>query len=108
MDRSNYRGLFGWNEKGGEAYLPLLGVLFEQAGEQGPALRAQGAWETDVLHEDELKQLLVVLVVEGQPTTHHLVHDHAQTPPVHRPAIVIVLQNLDNTGQPQLNRIQLY
>ena len=74
--------------------VPFVGVLDEQAGQQGLGVRRQRSGELDVLHQDELKQLLVVLVVEGQPAAHHLVRHHAQTPPVHRPAVVVVLQDL--------------
>lgn len=76
---------------------PLLGVLLEQAGQQGLGLGRQVLGEADLLHEDQLKEALVVLVVEGQPAAHHLVHDHAQPPPVHCSTVVVVLQHL--TGQ---------
>ena len=79
--------------------VPFVGVLDEQAGQQGLGVRRQRSGELDVLHEDELKQLLVVLVVKGQPAAHHLVRHHAQTPPVHRPTIVVVLQNLQSVGR---------
>lgn len=76
------------------AILPFVGVFDEQAGQQRLGVRGQRARELDVLHEYEFKQLLVVLVVEWQASTHHLVRHHTQTPPVHRPAVVIVLQDL--------------
>jgi hypothetical protein len=74
--------------------VPLLGVLDEQAGEQCLGILGQGAWELDLLQQDELKQHVVVAVIEGQAAAHHLVHDHARAPPVHRPPVVIVLQHL--------------
>ena len=77
--------------------LPLLRVLLQQACQQGLGLGGQVLGEADLLHQDELKEALVVLVVEGQPAAHHLVHDHAQAPPVHRPAVVVVLQHLRAT-----------
>lgn len=86
-----------FSEEGGEKAWgapPLLGVLLEQPCEQGLGLGAECAWEADLLQEDEFEEALVVLVVEGQAAAHHLVHDHAQPPPVHRPAIVIVFQHL--------------
>lgn len=72
----------------------MLGVLLEQASQQGLGLGGQVLGEADLLQEDQLKETLVVLVVEGQPAAHHLVHDHAQTPPVHRSTVVVVLQHL--------------
>lgn len=75
-------------------HVPFVGVFDEQAGQQRLGVRGQRARELDVLHEYEFKQLLVVLVVEWQASTHHLVRHHTQTPPVHRPAVVIVLQDL--------------
>lgn len=36
----------------------------------------------------------MVLVVERQSTAHHLVRHHTQTPPVHCPTVVVVLQDL--------------
>lgn len=58
-------------------HAPLLGVLLEQASQQGLRLWSQVLGEADLLHEDKLKQTLMVLIVKGQPATHHLVHDHA-------------------------------
>ncbi len=75
-------------------HTPFVGVFDEQAGQQGLGVGRQSAWELDVLHEDELKQLLMVLVVERQSSTHHLIRNHTQTPPVHRPTVVVVLQDL--------------
>jgi len=71
-------------------HTPLFGILFEQAGQQGLGFGRQVLGEADLLHENKFKETLVVLVVEGQPTAHHLVHDHAQPPPVHRSAVVVV------------------
>lgn len=45
----------------------------------------------------------MILVVEGQPAAHHLVHDHTQPPPVHRPAIIIVLKNLKEKAAENLS-----
>lgn len=74
---------------------PLLRVLLQQSSQQGLGLWPKCSWEADLLHEDELKEALMILVVEGQAATHHLVHDHAQPPPVHRTPVVIVLQHLE-------------
>lgn len=71
-------------------HTPFVGVFDEQAGQQRLGISRQRARELDVLHEDELKQLLVVLVVERQSAAHHLVHHHAKTPPIHGAAIVVV------------------
>ncbi|KAG8143730.1 hypothetical protein E2320_000909 [Naja naja] len=60
------------------------------AGQQGLGFRAEGAGEADLLQEDQLEEALMVLAVEGQPAAHHLVHDHAQAPPVHGPAIIVL------------------
>lgn len=76
--------------------IPLFGVLLEQASQQGLGLGRQVPGEADLLHEDELKQTLMVLVVERQTAAHHLIHDYTQTPPVHCPAIVIIFQDLRN------------
>lgn len=73
---------------------PFVGVFDEQTGQQRLGVCRQSARELDVLHQDELKQLLMVLVVERQPATHHLIGHHTQTPPVHRPTVVVVLQDL--------------
>ena len=75
-------------------HAPFVGVFDEQAGQQRLGVGRQSARKLDVLHEDELEQLLVVLVVEGKSAAHHLVRHHAQTPPVHRPTVVVVLQDL--------------
>jgi len=74
--------------------LPLFGVFLEQTGQQGFGVRRERSREADVLHQDELEQTLVILVIERQPAAHHLVHHHSQTPPVHRTAVVVVLQHL--------------
>lgn len=79
--------------------LPLHWVFLEKAGEQRACLWAERAGKADVFHEDELKQLFMVLVVKRQPATHHLVHHHAKTPPVHSTAIVVVLQHLRGRGK---------
>lgn len=78
--------------------LPFVGVLDEQPRQQRLGVCRQRPWELDLLHEDQLEQFLVVLVVERQAATHHLVRHHAQTPPVHRPPVVVVLQHLE-TGK---------
>jgi len=44
--------------------------------------------------EDKIEQNLVVAVVKGQVTAHHLVHHHAQSPPVDAASIVVVLRQL--------------
>lgn len=74
--------------------VPFVRVLDEQPWQQRLGVGRQGSWELNLFHEDELEQLLVVLVVERQATAHHLVRHHTQTPPVHRPPIVVVLQYL--------------
>jgi len=70
--------------------VPLFGVLFQQAGQQGLGLRRQVPGEADLLHENEFKQTLMVLVVERQTAAHHLIHNYTEAPPVHRPAVVII------------------
>lgn len=69
---------------------PLFRVLLQKTSQQGLGFGGQIPGETDLLHENEFKQTLVVLVVERQPATHHLIHDYAQTPPVHCPSVVII------------------
>lgn len=36
----------------------------------------------------------MVLVVKRQTAAHHLIHDDTQAPPVHRPAVVVIFQDL--------------
>lgn len=79
--------------------LPLHRVFLEKAREQRARLWAERAGKADVFHEDELKQLFMVLVVKRQPAAHHLVHHHAKTPPVHSTAVVVVLQHLRGRGK---------
>lgn len=49
----------------------------------------------------------MVLVIKGQSTTHHLIHDHAETPPVYCSAIVIVLKNLENKQKKKVKSQQV-
>lgn len=83
--------------------VPFVGVLDEQPRQQRLGVGRQRSGELDLLHEDELKQLLVVLVVERQAATHHLIHHHTQTPPVHCPPVVVVLQHLRRKRENLLN-----
>lgn len=45
-------------------HTPFVRVFDEEAGQQRLCVRGQRARQLDVFHEDELKQLLMVLVVE--------------------------------------------
>ena len=89
-------------------HTPFVGVFDEQAGQQRLGVGGQRAGELDVLHEDELEQLLVVLVVERQPAAHHLVRHHTQTPPVHRPPVVVVLQDLRRGDKTQIDNFYFF
>lgn len=78
---------------------PLLWVFLKQSWQQRFCLRSKCTRKTDLIHEDQFKEFLMILVVEGQPAAHHLVHDYTQPPPVHRPAIIIVLKNLRESSR---------
>lgn len=47
-----------------------------------------------VIMEDGLKQVILVVGLEGGLPSHHLVHQNPQGPPVHRGAILQLLQDL--------------
>lgn len=47
-----------------------------------------------VIVEDGLKQVVLVVGLEGGLPSHHLVHQHPQRPPVHRGAVLQLLQDL--------------
>ena len=51
----------------------------------------------NVVMEDGLKQIVLVVGLEGGLTSHHLVHQHPQGPPVHRGAVLQLLQDLFGT-----------
>ena len=36
----------------------------------------------------------MVMIVEGQPATHHFIHDDSHAPPVDSSAVVVILQHL--------------
>ena len=46
------------------------------------------------LHQNHFKEFFMVTRVERQSAAHHLVHDDPDPPPVHSPAVVIVLEDL--------------
>ena len=50
--------------------------------------------ESEGFVEDVVVHLGDVAAVEGREAVHHLVGDHSQTPPVHRPAVVLFLEHL--------------
>lgn len=47
-----------------------------------------------VVVKDGLEQVVLVVSLEGGLPSHHLVHQHPQGPPVHRGAILQLLQDL--------------
>ena len=50
----------------------------------------------DVVVEDALEEVVLVVGLEGRLAGHHLVHEHAQRPPVHAGAVVQLLQDLQS------------
>lgn len=46
---------------------------------------------TNLFIDDELEELFMVGVKEGQPANHHLIKAHAIAPPVDAAAVVVLL-----------------
>lgn len=57
-------------------------------------LLAEPDWVEHVIVEDGLKQVVLVVSLEGGLPGHHLIHQHPQGPPVHGGAILQLLQDL--------------
>ena len=62
--------------------------------EYGDGLPGEPDGVEDVVVEDALEEVVLVVGLEGRLPRHHLVHEHAQRPPVHRRAVVQLLQDL--------------
>ena len=62
--------------------------------EHGDGLPGEPDWVEDVVVEDALEEVVLVVGLEWRLPGHHLVHEHAQRPPVHRRAVVQLLQDL--------------
>ena len=67
--------------------------------EYGDGLPGEPDWVEDVVVEDALKEVVLVVGLEGRLPRHHLVHQHAQRPPVHRRTVVQLLQDLREGGR---------
>ena len=77
----------------GPSTQPVRRVLHQQRAEQRFSLYREPGREAQDTLEDLLEELLVLTGVERQPAAHHLVHHHSHTPPVHRAAVVVVLED---------------
>ena len=58
------------------------GVLAQQPIEEVTRLAGECPRKAHLLDENQLKEDVVVAIVEGQSADHHLVHDHAEAPPI--------------------------
>lgn len=54
--------------------------------------------------ENGLKQVVLVVGLERGLSGHHLVHQHAQGPPVHGGSVLQLLQDLDAAARPRSTR----
>ncbi len=62
--------------------------------EDGDSLSGQPYGVEHVVVEDALEEVVLVVGLEGRLAGHHLVHEHAQRPPVHGGAVVQLLEDL--------------
>ena len=69
-------------------------VLLQQPLQQVPGAGGDVVPQSEGLVENVVVHFGHVPAVEGREAVHHLVGDHAQAPPVHRPAIVLLLEHL--------------
>lgn len=51
-------------------------------------------WVEHIIMEDGLEQVILVVSLEGGLPSHHLIHQNPQGPPVHRGAVLQLLQDL--------------
>jgi len=67
-----------------------VGYLFNEAlGLLGDPARVVGG-----VRPDGLKQLVLVVALEGRLADEHLVHQHAEGPPVHREGVLLSEEDL--------------
>ena len=69
-------------------------VLLQQTFQKVPSGRGYMWAESEGLVENVVVHFGDVAAVEGRESVHHLVGDHAQTPPVHRSTVVLFLEHL--------------
>jgi len=62
--------------------------------EDGHGLLAEPHGVQDVVVQDGLEQVVLVVSLERRLARHHLIHQHAQRPPVHRRPVLQLLQDL--------------
>ena len=72
----------------------LVGILGHEALEDGDGVLAQPDRIEHLVVQDGLEEVVLVVGLERRLTGHHLVHEHAQRPPVHAEAVVELLQDL--------------
>lgn len=51
----------------------------------------------DVIMENRLKKVILIISFKRRLASHHLIHQHTQSPPVHRRAVLKLLQDLRTT-----------
>lgn len=66
--------------------------------EDGHGLLAEPHRVEDVVVQDGLEQVVLVVGLERRLAGHHLVHQHAEGPPVHRGSVLQLLQDLNDTS----------
>ncbi len=59
------------------------GIFLEEAPQQGTGLGADSGRESHLSNQDLLKEHVMLVGDERKATDEHLVHDHAEAPPVH-------------------------
>lgn len=62
--------------------------------EDANCLFAEPHWIEHIIVEDGLEQVIFIISLKWWLACHHLVHEHTQGPPVHRWAILQLLQDL--------------
>lgn len=69
-----------------------------QTASHGPEGRRTSAYTRAIMCcvSSRLQWVVPYLIIKGKASTHHLIHDDSQTPPVHRSPVIIVLQYLIN------------
>lgn len=68
-----------------------------QTASHGPEERCMSAYTREIMCCVLLQWVIRYLIIKGKASTHHLIHNDSQTPPVHGSPVIIVLQYLINT-----------
>jgi len=82
----------------------LGGVLGHESLENTHGLPGEPDGVEHVVVQNGLEQVLLVVRLERRLPRHHLVHQHAQGPPVNRRPVVQLLQNLQIHNSSSLSR----